>query len=188
MSALESAIRWLERFNNVMLLLCRYAIILIVAILATVLISAVVWRYGLNSAISWSEEACKYLMVWLTFLGAPISLRHFGHINIDLLIKVVPRRVQQILHLFISIVIVITMGVVFIKGISFTQMGMRQVASSFNLSMFYVYVAVPIGSALLCLVAIEHVLRSLVGIQDPARGLHIPDNEADIAPPAARSL
>ena len=45
-------------------------------------------------------------------------------------------------------------------------------ASSFNFSMLYMYIAVPIGAGLTLLVAIEHALRSLIGIADPERGLH----------------
>lgn len=165
----------LERMNNALMAVCRYLIIIIVAVLAVVLIASVVWRYGLNSAISWSEEGCKYLMVWLAFLGAPIALRNFAHINIDLLAKAMPPRVRQFLHVLVSLIIVCTMGVVFWKGVGFTQLGMRQVASSFNLSMFYMYIAVPVGSALTSVVAIEHAMRGLVGIFDPERGLYEPD-------------
>jgi len=71
--------------NYVLLWLCRYALMTVVAVLAVILIAAVFWRYALNNAIPWSEELSKYLMVWLTFLGAPIALRHGSHINIDLL-------------------------------------------------------------------------------------------------------
>lgn len=161
----------LQRMNDALMLVGRYLIIMIVGVLAVILIAAVVWRYGLNSAISWSEEGSKYLMVWLTFLGTPIALRRFAHINIDLLAKAMPPRIQQLLHFVVSVIIICTMGIVFWKGIEFTQLGMRQVASSFNFSMFYMYVAVPIGAGLTCLVALEHAMRALIGIGDPKLGL-----------------
>jgi TRAP-type mannitol/chloroaromatic compound transport system permease small subunit len=63
------------RVNDGLLALCRYLIIAIVAGLAAILISAVFYRYALNNAIAWWEEGSKYLMVWLTFIGAPIALR-----------------------------------------------------------------------------------------------------------------
>lgn len=171
-TTIERAADQLGRFNDALMSVCRYLIILIVAALAVILICAVFWRYVLNSAISWSEEGSKYLMVWLTFLGAPIALRHFAHINIDLLINALPARLQQVLRFFISLIIVFTMAILLWKGVGFAQLGARQVASSFNFSMFYMYVAVPIGAGLTLLVALEHVLRSIVGIGDPERGLH----------------
>lgn len=171
MIALASAAAFLARINDHLLRTCKYLIISIVALLAVILIAAVFYRYALNNAIAWSEEASKYLMVWLTFLGAPIALRNAAHINIDLLIKLFPPRGRQAFYLAINLVIIVTMGILLWKGWEFAELGARQVASSFNVSMVWMYVAVPIGSALTCLVAIELALRAAVGIADPAEGI-----------------
>ena len=172
MNAIERAANRLARLNDWFMVGCRYLLIVLVAVLATILIVSVYRRYVVESSIAWSEEASKYLMVWLAFVGAPIAMRNFAHINIDLLHKAVLARMQQLLHLIVSLLTITTMIILVWKGYGFAQGGMRQVASSFNLSMFYMYIAVPIGAGLTCLVAIEHALRSLVGIADPARGLH----------------
>ena len=171
MAVLNLLINVLNRINGLVAFFCRYLIIVIVAALAVILIAAVVCRYGLNSALSWAEEGSKYLMVWLTFLGTPIVLRQFGHINIDLLVKALPARLKQLLYVFIYSVILFTMAVIFWHGAKFTEVGMRQVASSFNLSMLYMYIAVPIGAFLTCLVAFEYLLRAVRGVLKPESGL-----------------
>ena len=170
-ATVDAAACGLTRVNDGLLWLCKYALMAVVAILAMILTAAVFWRYALNNAIPWSEELSKYLMVWLTFLGAPIALRHGSHINIDLLQQLMPPRGQQAFHLVIHLVVVATMVLVFWYGLSFAQLGARQVATSFRLSMVWMYVAVPVGAVLVALVAVEHSLKSLVGIADPARGL-----------------
>lgn len=175
MRRVRAAADGLTRMNDGLLAVCRQALIVMVGVIAVILIAAVFWRYALNNAIPWSEEITKYLMVWLTFLGAPIALRQFAHINIDLLLKVFPPRGQQAFHLVIHLVIVVTMGIICWKGIGFAQLGARQVASSINISMLWMYISVPIGAALTCLVAIEHSLKSLAGIADPAMGLVVED-------------
>lgn len=171
MSAVAGLALLVGRVNDRLLLICKWLIIAIVGVLAVILIAAVFYRYALNNAIAWSEEASKYLMVWLTFLGAPIALRHAAHINIDLLVKLFPPRGRQAFYLGINLVIIATMGIMLWKGWAFAELGARQVASSFNFSMVWMYVAVPIGSALTCLVAIELALKALLGIADPARGI-----------------
>lgn len=181
MQFLKRVIDTLVRINSGLLFVCKYLIILIVAVIASILIAAVVFRYGLNSALSWAEESSKYLMVWLTFLGTPIALRNFGHINIDLLLKVLPPRLQQFFYLLVSLIICFTMAIIFLKGMSFAEMGARQVASSFNISMWYMYIAVPIGAALTILVAIEQALLSLVGIFSPKDGLIVTAVETEAA-------
>ncbi|MGB7180566.1 MAG: TRAP transporter small permease [Burkholderiaceae bacterium] len=179
MDALHRVVGRLYQFNSALLLVCKYLIIIIVAVIAIILIAAVVFRYGLNSALSWAEESGKYLMVWLTFLGAPIALREFGHINIDVLVKIIPPRMQQFMHLLVNLIICFTMSIVLWKGLGFAEQGARQVASSFNLSMFWLYISVPVGSALTILVAIEHALRSFIGIFRPDQGLVVTATEAD---------
>lgn len=179
MQILQSAIDVIGTINKLLLVVCKYLIIVIVAVIAAILIAAVIYRYGLNSAISWAEEASKYLMVWLTFLGTPIALRNFAHINIDLIYKVIPPILQQLFYLIVSLIILTTMTIVFLKGLSFAEMGARQVASSFNLSMWYMYIAVPIGSALTMLVASEHALQSLVGVFNPEKGLSVTEPDAE---------
>ncbi|MGI9434912.1 MAG: TRAP transporter small permease [Geminicoccaceae bacterium] len=171
MNAVAFAADAIARLNDRLLLLCKYFVITIVAVLAVILISAVFYRYALNNAIAWSEEGSKYLMVWLTFLGAPIALRQAAHINIDLLVKIFPPRGRQAFYFFINLIITATMGILLWKGWEFAELGARQVASSFNFSMVWMYIAVPIGSALTCLVAIELALRALCGIADPAKGI-----------------
>ena len=170
----------LGRFNDAVMFASRYLIIAVVAVIAVVMMCAVFWRYGLDNSIPWSEEISKYLMVWLAFLGAPVALRHANHINIDLLMKIFPPRGEQFFHLIINLIIIGTMGIVFVKGIQFAQLGARQVASSVQISMLYMYIAVPVGSALTCLVALEHALRGLIGMSDPARGLHIEQDFEEI--------
>lgn len=171
MNAIATAASQVERINDRLLILCKWLITGIVGVLAVILIAAVFYRYALNNAIAWSEEGSKYLMVWLTFLGAPIALRHAAHINIDLLIKLFPPRGRQAFYLAINLVIILTMGILLWKGWEFAELGARQVASSFNFSMVWMYVAVPIGSALTCLVAIELALKALCGIADPSQGI-----------------
>ncbi len=159
------------RLNDRLLAICKGLIIAIVAVLAVILIAAVFYRFALDNAISWSEEGSKYLMVWLTFLGAPIALRHAAHINIDLLVKLFPPRGRQAFYLGINMIIIATMGVMLVKGWAFAELGARQVASSFNFSMVWMYIAIPIGSALTSLVAIELALKAVLGIADPANGI-----------------
>lgn len=171
MKALEKAADELERINAWLLWICRFLVINLVAVLAVILACSVFWRYALDNAIAWSEEGSKYLMVWLTFLGAPIALRHGAHVNIDLLPKMLSARAQQAALLLVHLIIVTTMAILAYKGIGLAELGARQVASSFNLSMVWMYAAVPVGALFLLLVSLQQGLRAFIGILEPGRGL-----------------
>ena len=61
----------------------------------TVVIAAqVVFRYGLNSSLVWSEPAAVILMGWFIFLGAAVGIREGYHLSFDILLLVLPQRLK----------------------------------------------------------------------------------------------
>ena len=50
----------------------------------------VVLRYAFNSGITMSEELSRWLMVWLTFLGAIVALHQHSHLGVDTLVRALP--------------------------------------------------------------------------------------------------
>ena len=71
----------------------------------------VFYRYVLNNALSWSEEASLWMMVWITFVILPVAYRKGLNISMmffrDMLKK---NRIEFIVHcLFHLIVIVIAL-------------------------------------------------------------------------------
>lgn len=71
-------------------LYCSLIKVLAVACLAGMVVLVfgnVVLRYGFNSGIVVSEEVSRWLLVWLTFLGAIVALREHRHLGIDTLVR-----------------------------------------------------------------------------------------------------
>jgi TRAP-type C4-dicarboxylate transport system permease small subunit len=54
--------------------------------------SNVVLRYVFNSGIATSEELSRWLLVWLTFLGAIVAMRQHAHLGVDTLVRALPPR------------------------------------------------------------------------------------------------
>ncbi|HUL91612.1 MAG TPA: TRAP transporter small permease [Burkholderiales bacterium] len=64
---------------------------LILALMVVLVFGNVVLRYGFNSGIAISEEASRYLFIWLTFLGAIVAVQQHEHLGVDTLVKMLPR-------------------------------------------------------------------------------------------------
>ncbi len=45
----------------------------------------IVFRFFLDRPLSWSGEACTYILVWLTFVGMAIAQRERAHVTMDVL-------------------------------------------------------------------------------------------------------
>jgi TRAP-type transport system small permease protein len=78
---------------------CRFlklAIAVCLAVMVALVFGNVVLRYAFNSGITISEELSRWLMVWLTFLGAVVALREHAHLGVDALVRALPAAGKRI--------------------------------------------------------------------------------------------
>jgi len=70
--------------------LLKFVIVLCLAAMVVLVFGNVVLRYGFNSGITISEELSRWLLVWLTFLGAIVAVREHAHLGVDTLVRMLP--------------------------------------------------------------------------------------------------
>ena len=141
---------------------------------ATVVIFvAVVQRYasgwpipGLQDALlkinmSWAQELCIYMFVWMAKFGAAYGVRTGIHVGVDLLINRLPapwHRKAVLLGLAGGALftgVVGTLGARFVWQMAHTD----QVSADLEIPMWVVYLAVPLGSYLMCFRFIQVAVR-----------------------------
>ena len=125
------------------------AVMMLTAVLASVVFVAVVTRYFFNFPLAWSEEVSRYSFVWLSFLGAEVCLRKGAHIGVDLLVRSFPGSIQHHLETGGRLVMGIMLAVLFIAGIKVTVVAHDQQSPALGMPMSYVYLALPVGAALM---------------------------------------
>lgn len=145
----------------------RWLTILLMAAITLNVFAGVFWRYVLNSSLPWYEEAGKYMMFWLVFAAAPIVLKNRGQIALDIVPNLLPPRIRNLNYLIIYLVVLGLMCVFVWQGYSLAWVARKQQPSSFELSFFWIYFAIPFGSAIMALISLEFSLSALLGIFRP---------------------
>src|SRR2546423_8862744 len=82
----------IERLIDLYCRLLKVAIAICLATMVVLVCTNVVLRYLFNSGIATSEELSRWLLVWLTFLGAIVALRQHAHLGVDTLVRALPPR------------------------------------------------------------------------------------------------
>ena len=82
----------MERLLDFYCRVMKGAIALCLAAMVVLVFTNVVLRYLFNSGIATSEELSRWLLVWLTFLGAIVAMREHAHLGVDSLIRALPPR------------------------------------------------------------------------------------------------
>ncbi len=130
---------------------------------ATVLIFvAVIHRYGMGIEalqpylqhihLSWAQELCIYMFVWMAKFGAAYGVRTGIHVGVDVLINRLKDSNRAKFIVFglcagaLFTAIVGTLGATFVWEIAHTE----QTSADLELPMWLVYLAVPCGSYLMC--------------------------------------
>lgn len=125
------------------------AIIALSLAMVASLAAQVVARYAFNAPLTWSEEAARYVFIWLSFLGAWLAWARREHLGIDLLADAASPRVRWLL-LRVGEVVVLTFAIsAMVFGRRILEVSINQPSAVLRLPMAWVYLAFYVGMALI---------------------------------------
>lgn len=168
MNTVEKFVQGCDRINYVIILWCSRFATTLLAVLAITVFGGVLARFVFNSPFGWTEEFAKYCMVWLTFIGAPVVMVRGSHVAVDLLHAYLSPKVLHGLRLAIAILCAVIL-VLFIRyGWHAALSARSQTILIMNgVSMFWLYVSVPLGSAIYLFAISIRVLKEVLYLCDP---------------------
>ena len=146
-------------------ILDRLEEILIASLIAgatLVIFVAVVQRYALGVPflypllydinLTWAQELCIYMFVWMAKFGAAYGVRTGIHVGVDVMINRLPGKTRKAYVLFgllagaLFTSIVGTLGATFVWDVAHTD----SVSPDLELPKWLVYLCIPVGSYLMC--------------------------------------
>ena len=175
MSLLIFIMQVLCKFNNFILRICRNLGVLAVVLMVVAILIQVFFRYILNNALPWPDEAARFCMLWMTGLMAPTAFRRGGFVAIDFINQFIPSIINVILSmalLLLSLLVLITS--VQIGYAEVTGFGGRFATASlyipvsidlqnwYRIPRSWMMMSLLIGCVLLILVNLELIGRNIV--------------------------
>jgi TRAP-type transport system small permease protein len=139
----------------------RWALVLLMGVMAALVIVNVIARYGFSYSSTWVEEVSRYLMIWASFLGLGPALRVGGHIAIESLPNALPPAAARLLRALLVAIMAASLVAMTWLGVEYAAFGWEQESPVLNWSLGKVYLAVPVGAAL-ALVHLACVARSWI--------------------------
>jgi TRAP-type transport system small permease protein len=111
-----------------------------------IVFSNVIGRYFLNSALAWSEEISRFMMIWLVWFGSVLAFINNEHLGLDLVIKVLPRKVSLAVLVVADVLVMYALYLIAIGGWQVTAQTMESGWTSPAAAVPYgfVYLVVPI--------------------------------------------
>lgn len=111
----------------------------------------VFFRYVLNHSLFWSEELARFMLVWLSFLGASTAYKRGVHPGVDLLTaRLSPFFRTACAHLvhLVSLLFFIAM---IIYGVQFAHFIRAQISPALYLPKWTVFAIIPVSGLILAI-------------------------------------
>lgn len=136
--------------NRILEAIC--AVILAITVLITFI--AVIFRYVIGSALSWSFEASLVLLTYLTFVGCYLALRKNCHLKVDVLVRMLPAFGQAVMFSINQLLIAAIGGVMLYYGGRQTLLFLDQKTLVMEIPNGFLYAAIPVSGFLMGIDAI----------------------------------
>ncbi len=139
----QTFLDWLEKVTF-------FAAMSLAAALFLVTSTGIIVEQVTGNSLVWVEEINNLLFVWLVFLGAGAIARRGGHIGVDILYGAVGKNLQLALRVIYCILALIIVWVMVFYGLKMASfVGRSQTSLYLDISLYYYYLAIPIGGILL---------------------------------------
>ncbi len=127
---------------------------LLVIVLAAIVPIGVLFRYALNSALSWTDEIGGLLLVWITFYGSVVALDRGVHLDFDLLVKKMPRPWNKVAQAITDGALAVLLIVILTNGWTIMTRLMGQAIVSLPIPRGFFYSVMPISATLMLMVLV----------------------------------
>lgn len=137
------------------------------ALMALLVFSNVVLRYGFDSGIAMSTELARLLFVWLIFLGAILASVQRAHIGFDALVEKLPLRARKALVLFTGSLMLAACVMFLVGGWEQTKINLGNTFPVLGVSYAWLYGVALVFGAGMALAIISNIWRALRAPQGP---------------------
>ena len=164
------ALEWIDRMVAVIL---RPVVFAGMIALAAVITLQIVSRVFFTS-FAWTEEVARFLLIWIAFLGAALAFQQGRHIAVTFVRDLMPLNLRRIITgagILVAIAFLVTLAMI---GWKYSGIQSFQKSPSLRISMFWVYLAAPVGSAFM----LYYSLRRLGGFLRGSPTMQLDEREA----------
>jgi TRAP-type C4-dicarboxylate transport system permease small subunit len=111
-------------------------------------------RFVLEQPAEWTEVLIRFSLIWMVFMGIPSAFRQGAMVSVDVLYRWSPPKLKRVLDFVVCATALLLITVIIYWGWHYAQRGsVQSVIGLENVSMFWAYLAMPVGG-LFCVIGI----------------------------------
>ena len=147
----------------------RYLLAFSMALIMSLVVFHVFGRYLVGKTYMGTMELVRYSMVWMSMLGAAVAFSAREHVSITFL----KTRMTSVSWVWLNFagnaMLCLFLVAMVIGGVAISLRNLNQTSLGLQISMFYPYLAIPVGGSIMIPYVLSDILRNLLSLfPDPA--------------------
>ncbi len=147
----------------------EWALALLLGVMVLDVFWGVITRYLLESQSSWTDELARFLLVWLSILGAAYASGKKLHIAIDILPQGLSKKKQNYLDIIVHLIVLLFAVSVFLIGglrYVYISFALGQTSPALQLPIGFVYMVLPISGVFILYYKLSELIILLKNIKN----------------------
>jgi TRAP-type transport system small permease protein len=148
----------------------EYFVLIMIVLMTVIICYQVISRYVFNYTPPWIQPLSLLLMVWIGFIGLAIGIQDNSHININLFVAKMPKKLQKIILGFQRVLAMLFGIFMIIEGTRFSYSMKDSYISGINTPSAILYMIVPIAGILVLVYLLFEFFGKWKGIEEEEDG------------------
>ena len=157
-----------NKLKNVLCSLDTIVAPIVLAILIILTFAGVPFRYILGAPFTWLEEVQLACMVWIVFAAAGAAFRAGNQVAIEMIVDLMPKKMQKAVTVFISVVVLAVVGYLFYQSLGYINVFLKSGRATPMLKIPYalIYGIAPVSYVLM---VISYFYALIKGVKSEAK-------------------
>ncbi|MDR2528500.1 MAG: TRAP transporter small permease [Synergistaceae bacterium] len=138
----------------------NYLLAFFMAAIVVIVFLQVVFRQ-LGQSLSWSEELARYLLVWITLIGASQGVKRASHVGVEAFALLLPPKARKAVDIVASALCLLFWALIEYHSLSILrlQIANNQLSPAMRVPIWMAYAALPTGAALMIVRYFQGITR-----------------------------
>ena len=142
---------------------------LLFCITLSLVVLNVITRYVLREGIPWSEEFATGCFVWTAFIGAAACYKRRQHMGVDVIVKRLPQKAQNIIKIIVDILLAVLCTYLFCIGCLYIMRSYRKPTAILGISSATFSISLPLAFLDMAVWSVVFIFRDLKCIKKYGR-------------------
>lgn len=121
----------------------------LMAAMTIMCLAQIVWRYALHDPLVWTNEAIRFIFVWIAYASAWLAWKHRAHIAVDAVLYLRNPKIERFSALVVEVIILLFCAYTFYVNFKLLGLTIGQPSPVLGIPMSFLYAAYTMMSGLI---------------------------------------